>query len=524
MPSVVPFAPERSPRRARYLVPLGTPRRGEVLAAVAAAAVAAAALFVPLTLLLAAAFHAVSRVTRWRPLWLWVPAAGGVVAVLATGFRPAAAGFGRGPAAAAAALSGLAADPAALARLPAVVARGLGGQFPLAMILAAAAAAGAWWVRWLHTDEWDMPAPRLGLVGAVRRNRTVASVRAGRVVTRDGACLGVDEATGRPAALSWRDAGGGVLVTGAAPPAVLASGLQLAHAAIRRRRPVIVVDLPGHAELPGAIAALCGAARAPLHCFGVPDGARYEPRVRPGEVQRAALRAAGWEPGPGPGARAGLDEVVRQRGVALFCLDRLEASAAGVLAGLVAADVAAIYTDLDRKGVAPDGLCWFTECAGTDPAALVGLVAAGSPAGLTPVLATTWPATAAELARQVSAGVFHRLADRDLAAELAPLTGTTVAPVSRVMVPDTGEDGYPAPQRAQADSGVPLGTMVVPVVPGHALCALPDGDFVLVTGLTAVRAGAGRHGMTVRARCRAVTGRIPPWPAPPGPPARRRPA
>src|SRR5580700_6378482 len=131
MPSAVPFAPERSPRRARYLVPLGTPRRGEALAAVAVAAVVAGVLFAPLTLLLAAAFDAVSRATRWRPLWLSVPAACGLIWVLATGPGTAGAGLRRGPAAA---LSALATGPGGLALLPGVVVRGLPGQVPLALI------------------------------------------------------------------------------------------------------------------------------------------------------------------------------------------------------------------------------------------------------------------------------------------------------------------------------------------------------------------------------------------------------
>ena len=101
---MVPRAPQRPPRRALYLVPLGTPRRVEVLAAVAATAVAAGVLFAPLSLILAAAFHAVSKVSRWRPLWLWAPAACGIVWVLAVGPRGAAAGFGHGPAATASAL------------------------------------------------------------------------------------------------------------------------------------------------------------------------------------------------------------------------------------------------------------------------------------------------------------------------------------------------------------------------------------------------------------------------------------
>src|SRR5262249_56531306 len=85
-------------------------------------------------------------------------------------------------------------------------------------------------------------AARTGLVRSGRRAGSVASRRAGHVLTREGACLGVEEATGGPAVLSWRDAGGGVLLTGAVERAVLAPGLRLAHAAIRRRKPAIVGD------------------------------------------------------------------------------------------------------------------------------------------------------------------------------------------------------------------------------------------------------------------------------------------
>src|SRR5215468_1719384 len=117
MPAAVSRAPERSPRRACYLVPLGTPRRGELLAAAAVAAVVAGVLFAPLTLVLAAAFDAVSKATRWRPLWLAAPAACGVVWTLAIGPATAAAGLRRGPAAA---VTSMATGPAAN-RLPAAI-------------------------------------------------------------------------------------------------------------------------------------------------------------------------------------------------------------------------------------------------------------------------------------------------------------------------------------------------------------------------------------------------------------------
>ena len=518
MPSAAPLAPQRTPRRARYLVPLGTPRRGEILAALAVAAVVAGVLSAPLTLLLAAAFDAVSRASRWRPLWLAVPAACGTIWALAIGPRAAVAGLRSGPAVTASALS---TGPAAVSRLPGLAARGLPSQFPLAVILAAGAAVLAWWVRWLHTDEWDVPEARPGLLGIWHRNRATAALRAGGVLTRDGARLGIDRPTGRAAVLRWHDAGGGVLVTGAAGPAVLASGLRLAHAAIRRRMPVIVVDLTGDRDLPATLAASCAAVRAPLHVFGAAGGPRYEPRVPPDAEQLAALRAAALGPRPGVGAvpGTGLAGLVRQRAVALFALGGPRAlggpgapGAARALAGLVAADVAALYTSLDRGGIAPDGLCWLTECDGIAPAALAALIAAGSPAGLAPVLATTEPGPAARLAGQVNAAILHRLADPGLAAELAPLTGTTIVPLSRVLAQPrpAWTDGAP-PAPADAGHAASLGTREVSVVQAATLCALSGADFVLVTGLAAARAGGAV--VTVRARCRTVSGPVPHRPA-----------
>jgi len=515
MPSAVTLAPVRSPRRARYLVPLGTPRRRELLAALAVAAVVAGVLFAPLTLLLAVAFDAVSKATRWRPIWLAVPAACGVIWVLAIGPGTAAAGLRRGPAAA---VNVLATNPAA-SQLPAAITHALPGQFPLALILAAGVASVAWWVRWLHTDAWDVPATRRGLVSIWHRRQATASLRAGRVLTRDGVRLGVEAATGRGAVLCWRDAGGGVLVAGAAPPTVLASGLLLADAAIQRRKPVIVVDLTGDRDLPGVLAARCGAARAPLYVFGATGGPHYEPGVRPGAEQQAALAALLWGPtggSPRTGTGASVAGVVRQRGVALFTLDGAGyGPAAGLIAGLIAADVAALYATMYHAGIAPDCVCWLTECAGVDPAAVAGLIAAGSPAGLAPVLATTAPEPAARIAGQVNAAIVHRLADPGLAAAVAPLTGTTIVPIGQVLAqPEptgTGDDG---PVADGAGHAIPLGTMEVPVVQAATLCALRGGDFVLMTGLAAARAGGAA--VVVRAPCHTVSGPLPARPEPAG--------
>ena len=88
---------ERMPRRARYLVPRGLPRRGEILAACLVLAVLAHLLFAQLTLILVVVFVLITKLTRWRLSWLLIPAAFAVAWALAEGLRTAAAGFADGP-------------------------------------------------------------------------------------------------------------------------------------------------------------------------------------------------------------------------------------------------------------------------------------------------------------------------------------------------------------------------------------------------------------------------------------------
>jgi hypothetical protein len=106
------------------------------------------------------------------------------------------------------------------------------------------------------------------------------------------------------------------------------------------------------------------------------------------------------------------------------------------------------------------------------------------------------PDSAARLAGQVQAGVFHRLTDRDLAAGLAALTGTRLVPVARVLSPAVEIDAAPP------GPAVPLGTVPVPVVPAEELCGLGDDEFVMVTGLTAPP-------VTTAPRCQAITAPVP---------------
>src|SRR5215467_13671518 len=93
MPAANPAAGERLPRRARYLIPAGTPRRAEVIAALTLLALLAGSLFAQVTLLLAVAFLTFDRLSRLRPSWLLAPAACGLAWLLATGPARALTGF-----------------------------------------------------------------------------------------------------------------------------------------------------------------------------------------------------------------------------------------------------------------------------------------------------------------------------------------------------------------------------------------------------------------------------------------------
>lgn len=299
MPADTVTGDERVPRAGRYLIPGQTPHRAELIAACAVLAVVAHLLFAQLTLILAVIFYLTARLTRWRPQWLAVPACAGLVWVLAVGPASAAAGFAQGPGQIAAYLGGAGHHLGRLAHLRAAYA-GLGHwlprQFPLALILASAEAAVAVWLSWLHTDEWKLPGYRPGLLTFGRRAYLARFISSGGVVTRDGACLGLDAASGRRAAVSWAEAAGGVLCTGAAGSGTTTTSFQIVHAAIRRRKPVIAVDLDGSRTLAESFTAVCAATGTPLHQFPA-DGGYYDP-LRTGEADRRTslvMGMADWE-------------------------------------------------------------------------------------------------------------------------------------------------------------------------------------------------------------------------------------
>src|SRR6185369_540230 len=97
-PAEVVTEAEQMPRRARYLVPRGLPRRDEVLAVCVVAVVLVHLLFAQLTIVIATVLYLITKVTRWRLSWLTVPAAAALAWTAAVGPRAAAAGFTAGPA------------------------------------------------------------------------------------------------------------------------------------------------------------------------------------------------------------------------------------------------------------------------------------------------------------------------------------------------------------------------------------------------------------------------------------------
>src|SRR5579859_6605153 len=235
------------PRRARYLVPRGLPRRDEIVAVCVVLIVVAHALFAQLTIVLAAVFYLITRTTRWRLSWLTAPAVAGLAWTAAAGPRAAAAGFAAGAAQIADYLGASGHQADHLLHFTAAFAGAgtwLPRQLPLAVVAGAAEAALAGWLTWLHTDERELPSARPGLIVAARRT------------------------------LSWAEAAGGVSVCGSAGQDVLTTGFQLIHAAVRRRKPVLAVDHGSEPGLTGRLAAVCAAVGAPLLVFGGAPGHR----------------------------------------------------------------------------------------------------------------------------------------------------------------------------------------------------------------------------------------------------------
>jgi hypothetical protein len=584
MPYSAPDQADRTPRRPPYLAPRDAPHHGELTAVVALLVLLAHLLLAQLTLVLAAAMFVTDRVSRWRPEWLAAPAGAGVVWVLAIGPSRAVSDLTAGPRQVLGYLGGIGRHPGHLLHLASAYANAahwLPQQLPLALILASAETLGLGWLlrRLGRGYAW-----RTGLIVAARRRATAASLMSGGgVVTRDGCCLGLDVATGRPAAISWREAEAGVLCAGTA---ATESGFSLAHAAIRRRKPVIVVDLTGSASLAESLAAACVEPGAPFSCFGpagpgyyeplrgrdpagatalvmslidwtdvgdqqrrscaayltdalavqaaapgdrqmsllddlirllTPDGLReraalipgYHPRrdvltdrasVSAGLLQadptitaapatqfpRLRVSALGrWLQPAAPGApRVSLGQTIRERGVALFSMDRAtHGDSAGLIAGLVAADLTAVCGELLEMSVPGDSLAWFNGCEVLGHRVLADLVGLGPGTEMAVVLGTASAEATDRLATEVNVLVARGPVDPALVgtfaganrsvdgSSIAGVSGSRVTGASGTGLVGPGGTGLVGPGELTGAGGVSGNG------PGSALAAITDGWF-----------------------------------------------
>jgi hypothetical protein len=370
------------PRRARHSIPAGLPQRGRAMAACAVLILLAHLLFAQLTLGLAVAFTVTGRVSRWRLWWLTVPAAAGLVWALAIGPGRAGAGFAAGPAQVLGylgrgdLLKGLGRPPGPFAGAGSWLPR----QLPIALIAGAAEAALIGWLGWLRAGKPTVPPRRPGLVAAARTRLAASVIRAGGVVTREGCALGVAPATGAVVELRWPEIAGGVLVAGSAGQEVTVTGLQVAHAALRRRKPLIVIDVSADAAIARALTAACAATGTPL-CH-----------------QRAG---------------ADLGPVITERSAALVRVGSVAD------ADRATAEIAVLAARLARIGVDGDGLVWITGCQWLSAQAVAALIREGRAAGLAVLIGAGSAAAIADLAGLAGALLIHRIGDPSLAASLA---------------------------------------------------------------------------------------------------------
>jgi hypothetical protein len=341
----------------------GPSRRGELTAALGVAALVAHLIFAQLTLLLLGCGLVTGRISRWRPLWLAVPAAAGTLWVAAIGLSRAVAGFVAGPRQVTAYLAGAPGHPGHLLHVSAAFAGAghwLPRQLPLALVAAAAEAAIVARLGWPagRRPDGDSSGYRPGLVIAGRRRFSRAALAAGGLVTADGLGLGLDPASGRPAELSWAEADGGVLLICADPEAAARASFPVAWAAARRRKSLIVIDFTGSQWLAETLSSACAAADAPLAHFSSAGPGCYEPfrSHPPGQAASLAAQMIDW---------TGSTEPQRQAG------RRFLADAFAVLAAAPAA-------------TAPATQALVTPAAATPAAATVldGLVALLEPAAL----------------------------------------------------------------------------------------------------------------------------------------------
>ena len=325
----------------------------------------------------AVALTAVGRVSRWRPHWLALATAAGVIWLSAVGPARSLTAFAAGSQRVPGFLLAAASHPRLFAH-PGMVAAGASPWQSAGLSLAMLAGCGeAWLLLWLgwwrlsarSNSEWRW---RPGLVAAVRRPMSTAALTAGRTVTSDGCAVALASDTGKLAGFSWAEAKRGVLLTG---PDVDGLGLAITCAALRRRKSVVILDCAGATAGGGAqghLAAVADRVRLLARSLGVPVTA----------ADSAAVVAP-------------LGRAIRRREAVVIGVQPADGAPRAV------ADVAAVLGELRDLGLRADCVAWITGVEVLDPAGVAELLALGPLTGTVVVLSTTSSAHAAQLASVV---------------------------------------------------------------------------------------------------------------------------
>lgn len=277
MTRLTPGISGRGSRLAGSQYPAVSGTRRQLAAGAAVALLAAELALGPVTAGLTAVFAVIGRLGRWGFSWLAVPGSLGVAWVLQTGVRATWTGYLAAPRVVLGYLTAHGGLPAHAAEIPAVTLawrHTLAGQVPVAIVAAAIQVSLLDLASGLAGSGRRGPR-RAGVVVAIRSRYLTWALRRGEVATADGGSLGVRSATGRRAAITWQEAAGGVVLTGADPLAVTATGLDLLAAALAHRKSVVVVDLTGEAV--ARAGEQCLRARVPPLVFGAGSVGCYQP-------------------------------------------------------------------------------------------------------------------------------------------------------------------------------------------------------------------------------------------------------
>lgn len=399
-------------------------------------AILAHLLLAPATLALTLAALITGRVSGWRPHWLAVPAGAGAIWTAAIGVRRAAAGYAAlprhvagylGPAHLPFPLHG---HPARLLHLPAAFSAPgswLPRQLPVALLVAAAEAAAIGWLgeRWSASGR---RAPRPGLIVALRRRRTLAALAGGDVVTRDGCALGLDTSSGRPAEITWAQAEDGVLAIWPDPRTAARACFPLAVTALRRRRPLVLIDLTGSSWLRGVLSSACAVADVPVGLFSASGPGCYEPLRTSSDPVALAAALIDW---------TGLSEQHLSDQQRRSCERRLADAVAAAIAGPAAA-------------VGPANRIGEAALGRSGP----GRLPAGSPAAILDTLVAELGQMPSEPAVDVLLGQLTRLRSSPVGRWLRPPVPAAAPHAARPhrSHPDSdGGDGRDGPSRFGAD-------------------------------------------------------------------------